>query len=103
MSWFQLDPSIIADRVKASGSRAEIPDLRASLRRGIVGFTLLSLAGYAQSLVSRHGLAPGSVRAQFLRGSSPGLAAARLQRMPADRRLSVDGQGPCRILKAQTP
>ncbi len=47
MSWFQLDPNSVADRVKASGRPAEIPGLGTSLRRGVAGFTLLSVAGFA--------------------------------------------------------
>src|SRR5215471_6027998 len=47
MSWFQLDPDSVVDRVRTSGRPAEIPDLTASFRRGIVGFTLLSIAGFA--------------------------------------------------------
>jgi hypothetical protein len=47
MSWFQLDPNSVVDRVRASGRPAEIPDLGASLRRGIMGFTLISIAGFA--------------------------------------------------------
>src|SRR5687767_13807422 len=44
MSWFQLDPQSIAGRTTAG---TEIPSLSASLRRGMVGFTLLALAGFA--------------------------------------------------------
>lgn len=44
MSWFQLDPQSIADRARAAGSL--IPSLGASLVRGIVGFTLVSVAGF---------------------------------------------------------
>ena len=42
MSWLQLDPESLASR--AQGSPA--PTLGASLRRGIVGFTLVSVAGF---------------------------------------------------------
>lgn len=41
---FQLDPQSIADRARAVGSTA--PTLGASLIRGIVGFTLVSVAGF---------------------------------------------------------
>lgn len=44
MSWFQLDPASLADRVRASGS--PVPSLGASLVRGVVGFTIVSLAGF---------------------------------------------------------
>src|SRR3954451_21357803 len=47
MSWFQLDPESIAERVRASGGVANAPSLGASLIRGIVGFTLVSVAGFA--------------------------------------------------------
>jgi len=46
MSLFQLDPQSIAERVKASGAPARIPSLGASVLRGIVGFTLLSVLGF---------------------------------------------------------
>ncbi len=44
MSWFQLDPQSLADRTRASG--ATIPPLGASLVRGMVGFTVVSVAGF---------------------------------------------------------
>ena len=44
MSWFQLDPQSIAGRTTAG---TEIPSLSASLRRGMVGFTLVALGGFA--------------------------------------------------------
>jgi len=47
VSWFQLDPQSIADRVKASGATLKIPSLGASLLRGILGFTIVSVAGFA--------------------------------------------------------
>ena len=47
MSWFQLDSNSITDRVRASGEPAEVPSLATSLRRGVIGFTLLSIAGFA--------------------------------------------------------
>lgn len=46
MSWFQLDPESVAQRVRASGRAAKLPSLGTFLRRGIVGFTLLSIAGF---------------------------------------------------------
>jgi hypothetical protein len=47
MSWFQLDHESITQRVRTSGRSADIPCLATFLRRGIVGFTLLSVAGFA--------------------------------------------------------
>jgi hypothetical protein len=47
MSWFQLDPASAADRARAEGKTAAIPSLGASLRRGILGFTAVSVAGFA--------------------------------------------------------
>jgi hypothetical protein len=44
MSWFQLDPPSIARRARAAGTTA--PGLGSSLARGVVGFTLVSLAGF---------------------------------------------------------
>jgi hypothetical protein len=42
MSWFQLDPQSIASRAQGS----TVPSLSASLWRGIIGFTLVSIAGF---------------------------------------------------------
>jgi hypothetical protein len=47
VSCFQLDPSSIVERVKASGAPAKIPSLGESLLRGILGFTVVSVAGFA--------------------------------------------------------
>jgi len=44
MSWFQLDPKSIAARARNAGS--PVPSLGASLRRGMVGFTIVSVAGF---------------------------------------------------------
>jgi hypothetical protein len=44
---FELDPESIAERVKASGAPARVPSLGASLLRGILGFTIVSVAGFA--------------------------------------------------------
>ena len=52
MSWFQLDPNSVVDRVRANGRPVAIPQLGTSLRRGIIGFTLLSIAGFAPWAVS---------------------------------------------------
>ena len=47
MSWFQLDPESVASRVRSSGGPAGLPSLGASLGRGIAGFTVVSVAGFA--------------------------------------------------------
>lgn len=44
MSWFQLDPSSLATRARASGAKP--PSLAASLFIGVVGFTIVSVAGF---------------------------------------------------------
>jgi hypothetical protein len=47
MALFQLDPKSIAARAQASGGRIRPPTLTASLLRGIFGFTLVSVGGFA--------------------------------------------------------
>lgn len=47
MSWFQLDPQSITQRTLASGDVPDVPSLSTSLWRGIIGFTLVSIAGFA--------------------------------------------------------
>jgi len=47
MSWFQLDPTSVLERARRSGKAPEVPRLGTSIQRGIVGFTLLSIAGFA--------------------------------------------------------
>ena len=47
MSCFQLDPQSVVDRVTASGAPVQIPSLAGSLLRGILGFTIVSVAGFA--------------------------------------------------------
>ena len=47
MSWFQLDAESIAERTRAAGQKARIPAPGSSILHGIVGFTLLSVAGFA--------------------------------------------------------
>jgi hypothetical protein len=47
MSMFQLDPESVAERARASGQPVEILCLGTSLQRGILGFTALSIAGFA--------------------------------------------------------
>ena len=46
MALFQLDPASIAARVHGSGQTARIPTLTSSILRGIVGFTVVSIAGF---------------------------------------------------------
>ena len=46
MGLFQLDPQSIVDRAKAAGAPPSVPALGASVVRGVVGFTLLSVAGF---------------------------------------------------------
>ena len=59
MSLFQLDPQSIAARVRAANDPAPLPTLGASVVRGIAGFALLSVAGFAPwpslALWFRHG------------------------------------------------
>jgi len=47
MSWFQLDPASIANRARSGEATAAVPSLGASLGRGILGFTAVSVAGFA--------------------------------------------------------
>jgi hypothetical protein len=47
MSLFQLDPQSIATRVRAASALPPLPTLGASVVRGVIGFTLLSIAGFA--------------------------------------------------------
>jgi hypothetical protein len=47
MSWFQLDPESVVARVKASGKPPFIPTLADDVVRGILGFTIVSVAGFA--------------------------------------------------------
>lgn len=46
MSWFQLDTESVVARAQASPRPVETPCLWNFLQRGIVGFTLLSIAGF---------------------------------------------------------
>lgn len=46
MALFQLDPVSIATRVRASDKAVALPSLASSVVRGIVGFTIVSLAGF---------------------------------------------------------
>jgi len=44
MSLFQLDPQSIANRARTAGS--PVPSLQASITRGMLGFTVVSVAGF---------------------------------------------------------
>jgi hypothetical protein len=46
MAMFQLDPQSIASRMRASGQPAALPTLAGSMGRGILGFTVVSIAGF---------------------------------------------------------
>lgn len=46
MSRFQLDPKSIAERAQTDGADADIPSLASSLWRGVIGFTIVSVAGF---------------------------------------------------------
>jgi hypothetical protein len=43
---FGLDPQAIASRVKAVGQPVRVPSLGESLLRGVIGFTIVSVAGF---------------------------------------------------------
>ncbi len=47
MSWFQLDSESVVQRVRDSGRPAKVPNLGESLLRGVIGFTVVSIAGFA--------------------------------------------------------
>ena len=47
MALFQLDPQSIVARVRSANERSPLPTRTASILRGIIGFTLLSVAGFA--------------------------------------------------------
>lgn len=44
---FSLDPQSLIDRAKASGQPVHLPTLGNSVTRGMIGFTLVSLGGFA--------------------------------------------------------
>ena len=46
MSWFKLDPQSVAARVASTGATARAPTLAQSVCRGVVGFTVVSIAGF---------------------------------------------------------
>jgi len=46
MAWFQLDPQSTVTRLRESNPSARPPTLGASLGRGMIGFTILSIAGF---------------------------------------------------------
>ena len=47
MAWFQLDPAAIAGRASATRPSTHVPSLADSLARGVIGFTVVNLAGFA--------------------------------------------------------
>jgi hypothetical protein len=47
MALFQLDPDSIAARARAAGLQTRLPTLWTSVIRGMAGFTLVSVAGFA--------------------------------------------------------
>jgi hypothetical protein len=47
MSWFQLDPQSLVARARQTAGATAVPSMQASLRRGIIGFTIVSIAGFA--------------------------------------------------------
>ncbi|MDQ3622241.1 MAG: hypothetical protein M3463_07100 [Verrucomicrobiota bacterium] len=47
MAWFQLDPQSLAGRVRTAAGPTRPPTLAASVLRGVAGFTLMSVAGFA--------------------------------------------------------
>ena len=47
MALFQLDPDSIAARARASRNPVQPPTLATSVLRGIIGFTLVSVGGFA--------------------------------------------------------
>lgn len=46
MSWFQLDASTVASRAYAEGDGGKVPTFHGSIARGLIGFTILSVAGF---------------------------------------------------------
>ena len=46
MSWFKLDPQSVVARVTFAGAIVSAPTLAQSVCRGIVGFTVVSIAGF---------------------------------------------------------
>lgn len=46
MGFFRLDAGSIADRVSGSGMPAHLPTLAESLLRGVLGFAIVSMAGF---------------------------------------------------------
>ncbi len=47
MSWFQLGPEQVLRRIEADGSAPVVPTLMSSVLRGVLGFTAVSLLGFA--------------------------------------------------------
>ena len=46
MSWFQLDPISVVRRIQENARITDIPTLTTSVWRGMIGFTLVSVAGF---------------------------------------------------------
>ena len=47
MNWLQLDPKSVTERAQAAEGLTVVPSLETSLWRGITGFTIVSVAGFA--------------------------------------------------------
>jgi hypothetical protein len=54
MSLFQLNAESVVARIRAGGGSSEIPCLGTSLRRGIIGFTVVSVAGFVPWAIAGH-------------------------------------------------
>jgi len=54
MALFQLDPQSIAARMQAGGQPSRVPTLGASVLRGIIGFTLVSVAAFSMWPIIDH-------------------------------------------------
>ena len=52
MNWFRLDPESIIERVKASNMPAHPPTFAGSVWRGVIGFTVVSVAGFLPWVVA---------------------------------------------------
>lgn len=51
---FGLDPKSIADRAGPSGQTVRVPTLGESIRRGMIGFALVSFGGFAPWVMAGH-------------------------------------------------
>jgi hypothetical protein len=54
MALFQLDPQSIVARVRAAGGATSVPTLADSIRRGVLGFTFVSVVGFLPWPVFEH-------------------------------------------------